>query len=50
MAQSESELKPFKIDVSFGYAIPGGSGAKGGVLFAVEPKYAPQQPISWNSF
>ena len=40
MAQSKSELKPFKVDVSFGYAIPGGSGAKGGVLFAVEPKYA----------
>jgi outer membrane protein X len=39
-AQSESELKPFKVDVSLGYAIPGGSGAKGGVLFAVEPKYA----------
>lgn len=40
IAQSESELKPFKVDVSLGYAIPGGSGAKGGVLFAVEPKYA----------
>jgi len=40
MAQSESDLKPFKVDVSAGYAIPGGSGAKGGVLFAVEPKYA----------
>lgn len=38
-AQDES-LKPFKIDVSLGYAIPGGTGAKGGVLFAVEPKYA----------
>jgi outer membrane protein X len=23
-----------------GYAIPAGTGAKGGVLFAVEPKYA----------
>ena len=39
-AQSESELKPFKVDVSLGYAMPGGSGSKGGVLFAVEPKYA----------
>lgn len=41
-AQSKegSELKPFKVDVSLGYAIPGGSGAKGGVLFAVEPKYS----------
>lgn len=36
----DSDLKPFKVDVSFGYAIPGGSGSKGGVLFVVEPKYA----------
>jgi len=43
MAQSKPQpqpLKPFKVDVSFGYAIPAGTGAKGGVLFAVEPKYA----------
>ncbi len=43
IAQSKSQpqpLKPFKVDVSFGYAIPAGTGAKGGVLFAVEPKYA----------
>jgi len=40
IAQSKSELKPFKVDVSFGYAIPAGTGAKGGVLFAVEPKYS----------
>jgi outer membrane protein X len=33
-------FKPFKVDVSTGYAIPGGKGAKGGILFAVEPKYA----------
>jgi len=39
-AQHLSEFKPFKVDVSAGYAIPGGSGSKGGVLFAVEPKYA----------
>jgi opacity protein-like surface antigen len=39
-AQSDSDLKPFKVDISLGYAIPGGSGAKGGVLFAIEPKYA----------
>lgn len=38
-AQDE-ELKPFKVDVSLGYAVPSGKGAKGGVLFAVEPKYA----------
>ena len=36
----ESVFKPFKVDVSLGYAIPGGDGAKGGILFAVEPKYA----------
>ncbi len=36
----ESEYKPFKVDISLGYAIPGGKGAKGGILFAVEPKYA----------
>ena len=33
-------FKPFKVDVSTGYAITGGEGAKGGVLFAIEPKYA----------
>src|SRR5215207_7524845 len=42
----ESDLKPFKVDVSLGYAIPGGSGAKGGVLFAVEPKYAIMSIVS----
>ena len=40
-AQSKTTgFKPFKADVSVGYAIPGGSGSKGGVLFAVEPKYS----------
>ena len=38
-AQTESPFKPFKFDVSIGYAEPGGTGAKGGVLFAMEPKY-----------
>src|SRR6185503_20524664 len=38
-AAAQDDLKPFKVDVSVGYAIPGGDGAKGGVLFAVEPKY-----------
>ena len=38
-AQSTT-FKPFKVDVAFGGAIPAGSGSKGGVLFAVEPKYA----------
>ena len=36
----DREFKPFKIDVSAGYAIPQTSGAKGGLLFAMEPKYA----------
>jgi outer membrane protein X len=40
LANAQSEFKPFKVDVSLGYAIPGGTGAKGGVLFVVEPKYA----------
>jgi hypothetical protein len=31
--------KPFKVDISTGAAIPQGSGAKGGVMFSVEPKY-----------
>jgi len=43
-AQSENEriFKPFKVDVSAGFALPLGgiSTAKGGVLFVVEPKYA----------
>ena len=39
-ANAQTEFKPFKVDVSLGYAIPGGTGAKGGVLFVVEPKYA----------
>src|SRR5436305_11519596 len=38
-AQSKA-YKPFKVDFATGYAIPGGSGAKGGVLFAIEPKYS----------
>lgn len=33
-------FKPFKVDLALGYAMPGGSGSKAGVLFAVEPKYA----------
>lgn len=38
-AQSTA-FKPFKVDLAVGYAMPAGSGSKGGVLFAVEPKYA----------
>jgi Outer membrane protein beta-barrel domain len=39
-AIAQSNLKPFKLDMSVGYAIPAGQGAKGGVLFVIEPKYA----------
>lgn len=34
------EYKPFKVNVSVGYANPAGSGLKGGVLFGIEPKYS----------
>ena len=41
------EFKKFKVDVSLGYALPiGGTGSKGGVLFATEPKYAVTNEIS----
>lgn len=40
------EFKPFKVDVSAGYAIPSGKGAKGGALFVVEPKYAVMDALS----
>jgi outer membrane protein X len=49
IAQSEksgNDLKPFKVDVSLGYAIPGGTGAKGGILFAFEPKYSIMSQLS----
>ena len=39
-------FKPFKFDFATGYAIPGGSGSKGGVLFALEPKYAVNDAIT----
>ena len=37
---AQKDLKPFKFDLSLGYAIPGGTGAKGGLIFAAEPKFA----------
>jgi outer membrane protein X len=40
LSLTAQDYKPFKVDLALGYAIPGGKGAKGGVLFAVEPKYA----------
>jgi len=33
-------FKPFRVDVMSGYAIPSGSGAKGGVAFSLEPRYS----------
>jgi outer membrane protein W len=39
-------FKPFKVDVSTGYAIPQGDGAKGGLLFVIEPKYAVMDQLS----
>jgi outer membrane protein W len=44
-AQS-TNYKPFKVDVAFGYAKPAGSGSKGGVVFALEPKYAVSNAIT----
>ncbi|RYY55229.1 MAG: hypothetical protein EOO09_11430 [Chitinophagaceae bacterium] len=43
---TDSDFKPFKVDLSLGYAIPGGSGAKSGVLFAIEPKYAVNEIVT----
>ena len=49
-AQSDNEriFKPFKVDVSVGFALPlGGSAtAKGGFLFVIEPKYAVAEQIA----
>lgn len=39
-SQNESEYNPIKVDLSLGYALPSGNGAKGGVLFVFEPKYS----------
>lgn len=33
------EFKPFKVNLSTGYARPSGSGAGGGILLSLEPKY-----------
>lgn len=39
LSASAQEFKPFKFNISVGYAKPSGPGASGGVLFSVEPKY-----------
>ena len=36
---SAQEFKPFKFNISLGYAKPTGPGASGGFLFSLEPKY-----------
>jgi hypothetical protein len=38
-AVNAQEYKPFKLGVGLGYAMPGGEGAGGGVLFGIEPAY-----------
>ncbi|MFD2569489.1 hypothetical protein ACFSUS_02530 [Spirosoma soli] len=39
LSASAQEFKPFKVNVSVGYAKPFTSAASGGVLIAIEPKY-----------
>jgi outer membrane protein X len=40
-AKAQSTIfNPFKVDFALGYAVPQGSGSKGGVALALEPKYA----------
>jgi outer membrane protein W len=36
----EQTFKKFKVDLALGYGIPAGSGAKGGIVIATEPKFA----------
>ena len=40
MRQPKAGFQKFKVDVSLGYAKPESSETDGGVLFAIEPKYA----------
>lgn len=44
-AQSTA-FKPFKFDLAAGYAVPAGKGAKTGLIFAMEPKYAVNDQVS----
>ena len=43
---SKTSYEPFKVDIALGAAIPSGTGSKGGVLFAIEPKYAVMDQLS----
>ncbi len=39
VAANAQEFKKFRVGLGAGYAIPGGSGAKGGLLWTLEPSY-----------
>ncbi len=39
LTAAAQEFKPFKVNLSTGYALPIGKGASGGLLLSVEPKY-----------
>ncbi|GAB3919704.1 outer membrane beta-barrel protein [Larkinella terrae] len=39
LSASAQDFKPFKVNVSLGFARPAGSGAAGGLLVSLEPKY-----------
>ena len=39
LSATAQDFKPFKVNLSLGYARPSGSGASGGVMFSIEPKY-----------
>jgi hypothetical protein len=41
----DREFKPFKVDLALGYAIPPGDYG-GGLVFAIEPKYAIQDQLA----
>ncbi len=45
VAANAQEFKKFKVGLGGGYAIPGGNGAKGGVLFYLEPSYKIQDNL-----
>jgi hypothetical protein len=46
ISMAKAQFAPFKVDMAFGAAIPSGSGSKGGVLFALEPKFAPMRQLA----
>ncbi|RRB07665.1 outer membrane beta-barrel protein [Larkinella rosea] len=39
LSATAQDFKPFKVNLSLGYARPAGSGAAGGLLVSLEPKY-----------